>query len=99
MSKLPNALHLVRLIGARAIQGDIFSYDTDTVQADIQESMGWTREAFDAVLEAAAEVADNLLDAARDPWEIPGAIRKLKESHEDHEPPPRAEAGVPPAEG
>jgi len=31
-----------------------------------------------AALEEAAEVTEELLDEARDPWEIPGEIRKLK---------------------
>ena len=37
------------------------------------------RLAFKEGLEMAAEMAEEILEAARDPWDIPGELRKLRE--------------------
>jgi len=45
----------------------------------LNEAVGKLYQYRDALLEAAAEVADKLLDDARNPWEISREILALKE--------------------
>ena len=75
-NKLPSAEELVKEIGELAF--DAVRRPSDGEEHSLAALL-LTRKYTRAVLEAAAEMADNLLDAARDPWEIPGEIRKLKE--------------------
>lgn len=53
---------------------------TDEVTLPFDERIAAAvRLAFKEGLEMAAEIAEELLEAARDPWEIPGELRKLRE--------------------